>query len=249
MGPMEDPPDKLGNDVSSPFGGPRRDVAAFRSGRPRPNRVRRIATAIIEIARWAAAGALLGGVAGLVLFFVGSSRGLDLPVIQQVLIMVGGIAYLFAATILLLFAIIGRVRMGFMAAVAAAFLFWVGAATAFGDGIFVVPGTTTDGQVVVIGIDTRAAGYDRSRVSSLATCHWSERKVIRVTSRGTATWSPTAQAVIDLDAAHGTGTAAVEDRADGSSRTVAGTVDGNLGTTGIATFGTITITWTCPAMP
>jgi hypothetical protein len=191
-------------------------------------------------------GLVLGFLAGLLVFFVGSSRGLDAPGFQTILVIGAGVGLVVA--IVVSFA---RAAFSSMSAVLGVALFIVGAIAAYDNGLRIVPGNTTDGTLEA-AVPGDLADKSSSPVSGSATCHWTDRNVTAVTSRGSFTWTLSDQATMQVDVAAGKATATVTSRPDGNVRTLDGGV-GSLvaaGARGTATFpGGAIVRWNCPPLP
>jgi hypothetical protein len=198
---------------------------------------------VADTLRAGVVGLVLGFLAGLLVFFVGSSRGLDAPGLESIVIFVGGLSLAIALVVAL-----ARAAFWSVASVVAVGLFFVGAIGGYGNGLRIVPGTTTDGTVeAVVPAELPTHG-----VSGKVTCRWADRTVAAVASRGSVTWTMTEQATMTADIPAGTATANVMSRVDGSVRTLEGTVGGleAAGARGAATFprGAV-LRWSCPPLP
>jgi hypothetical protein len=201
---------------------------------------------VADALRAGGVGLILGFLGGLLVFFVGSSRGLDAPGFQTILLFVGGVGLVIAIVVSL-----ARAAFSSISAVVAVALFVVGAIAAYGNGLRIVPGNTTDGTLEAV-VRGDLADKSSSSVSGSATCRWTDRTVTTVTSRGSFTWTLSDQATMQVDVAAGTATAIVTSRADGSVRTVNGGLASvvTAGARGTATFprGAI-VRWNCPPLP
>jgi hypothetical protein len=200
---------------------------------------------VAAIVRAGLVGLVLGFLGGLVVFFVGSSRGLNAPGFESIVIVLGGLTLVIAL-------VVGLARAAFWSieGVVAIALFFFGAINGYGNGLRIVPGNTTDGTLLATVPGDLAE--KSSPVSGTATCRWTDRSVTVLTSRGSFTWSLTEQATITADIPAGSAMATVTSRVDGSSQTLAGTLGGleAAGAQGVATFpaGAI-VRWQCPALP
>jgi hypothetical protein len=203
----------------------------------------RLKADVVDRLRAGLAGLVLGFLGGLFVFFVGSSRGLDAPGLESIVIVVGGL-------ILMIALVVALARAAFWSAtsVVAVGLFFVGAIGGYGNGLRIVPGSTTDGTVEAVV----PAEIPMHGVSGKVTCHWADRTVATVSSRGNLTWTITEQATMSADIPTGTATASVTSRVDGSVRTLQGSVGGleAAGARGAATFpaGAV-LRWSCPPLP
>jgi hypothetical protein len=190
-------------------------------------------------------GLILGFLGGLLVFFVGSSRGLDAPGFETILIFAGGLGLIIALVVSL-----GRAAFWSLDSVVGVALFLVGAIGAYGNGLRIVPGNTTDGTLEAVVQGDLAE--KSSPVSGKATCRWTDRTVAAVASRGSFTWTITDQATMSADIPAGTATADVTSRVDGSAQTLDGAVGGveAAGARGAATFpGGAIVRWDCPPLP
>jgi hypothetical protein len=190
-------------------------------------------------------GLILGFLGGLLVFFIGSSRGLDAPGFETVVIYAGGLG-----VIIVLVVSLGRAAFWSPDSLLAVALFVVGAIGAYSNGLRIVPGNTTDGtlQAVVPG----DLAKEPSLVSGKAICRWTDRAVGAVASRGSFTWTMTDQATLSADVPAGTATATVTSRLDGGVRTLDGAIGGveAAGARGAATFpGDAVVRWNCPPLP
>jgi hypothetical protein len=221
----------------------------WRAQQPKRTRRQQAAKLARELVRPAVLSVAAGALVGFGLFFLGSSRGLDMFDLEELLAGLLALAFGVGSGVLLILSIVGRAPVGFVAAALMVVLSLTSATTMYANGLRLVPGTTTDGRFVVTTTDTVTAAVEPNRTSSRATCWWGGGVVVRVAARGLATWNTHAQATIELDAVAKTGRAVLQDRLNRSTSTLDGSVDVNLGTTGLATFGSSTVEWTCPPMP
>jgi hypothetical protein len=190
-------------------------------------------------------GLVLGFLAGLFVFFVGSSRGLNAPGSETVVVVAGGLILVVALVVGL-----GRAAFWSLDGLVAVGLFLFSAILGYGNGLRIVPGNTTDGTLAATVPGDLAD--KTSPVSGKATCAWTGGSVTAVTSRGSFTWTLTEQATMSADVPAGTAAASVTSRVDGSVQTLVGTV-GALeagGARGTATFpaGAL-VRWSCPSLP
>jgi hypothetical protein len=203
----------------------------------------RLKADVVDRLRAGFAGLVLGFLGGLFVFFVGSSRGLDAPGLETIVIVVGGLSLVIALVVAL-----ARAAFWSATSVVAVGLFFVGAIAGYGNGLRIVPGSTTDGTVEALV----PAEVPTHGLSGKVTCRWADRTVAAVASRGNLTWTITEQATMSADIRAGTATANVVSRVDGSVQTLAGAV-GSLeaaGARGAATFpGGAVLRWSCPPLP
>jgi hypothetical protein len=198
---------------------------------------------VVDTLRAGLVGLVLGFLGGLIVFFVGSSRGLNVPGLETVVIVVAGISLLVAVVVA-----IGRAAFGSAEAVVAVGLFFFGAIAGYGNGLRIVPGSTTDGTAEVVA----PSDLPTHGVSGKVTCRWADGTVAAVASRGALTWSLTEQATLSADVTAGTATASVTSRVDDSVRTLDGSIGGleAAGARGAAMFprGAV-VRWSCPPLP
>jgi hypothetical protein len=190
-------------------------------------------------------GLVLGFLAGLFVFFVGSSRGLNAPGSETVVIVAGGLIL-----VVVLMVALGRAAFWSADGLVAVGLFLFSATLGYGNGLRIVPGNTTDGTLAATVPGDLAS--KASSVSGKATCGWTDGVVTAVTSRGSFTWSLTEQATMTADVPAGSAAASVTSRFDGSVQSLVGSVGAleAAGAQGTATFpaGAL-VRWTCPGLP
>jgi hypothetical protein len=193
---------------------------------------------------WLLGAVVVGAPLGIVVFWLGASRGLDawrtselIAISASVLAFIAAIYALFRAWFLddgrLLAVLVGVV---------------IGASVGSSFGYRVIPGDTTDGVAVLVTVD----GDFES--STGATCRWTDGRVVEVWTRGLVSWSPApdpraASLRADLVAA----TVDVSTAPIGQDPMFIETVAGTVLAAGTRAEGSITfgpaLSWRCPASP